>query len=498
MEALEVIVRLFLAAMFVVAGAAKLADRDGSREALSAFGVPDRLAAPGAVALPIVELSAAALLIPSATVTAGAAVSLALLLAFCAGMARSIARGEAPDCHCFGSLHSEPVSRATLLRNLLLAAGSGFVLLASLGGESASAFGWIADLSGAALAASVAGLGLLAGIALAGLFAFSLLRRQGVLLLRIDALETALRRHGIPVDDVQPSGEPASGLPVGAEAPEFNLPGVHGETITLAALLAADKPAMLVFTDPGCGPCTALLPQVAAWQRDHEGRLTIALISRGSIDDNRAKAAEHGASRMFVEEGMDVSSLYEAQATPSAVVVSADGRIASHLVGGEPAIRALVDSTLSTSGLLQVVPGGPGPAPAGVAPGEKPPEVALTDLEGAPVALADFSGEDTLLLFWDPACGFCSQMLARLQAFERSAAGRSPRLLVISKGSAETNRAMGLSSTVVLDSSFAAGKAFAAPGTPSAVLLDSAGRAASGVAAGADAVLELAGRAVEA
>jgi hypothetical protein len=47
---------------------------------------------------------------------------------------------------------------------------------------------------------------------------------------------------------------------------------------------------------------------------------------------------------------------------------------------------------------------------------------------------------------------------------------------------------------VRLDEDFSAGTAFQANGTPMALLLDADGRIASGVVAGADAVLELAER----
>ncbi|MEA2170610.1 MAG: hypothetical protein QOF76_3910 [Solirubrobacteraceae bacterium] len=493
MEALELIARFGLAAMFVVAGLAKLADRRGSREALVGFGVPERLAAPGAIALPIAELAAAVLLIPSATAVFGGIAALVLLLAFCAGLARSMARGEAPDCHCFGQIHSEPVGWPSLLRNLALAVPAAFVVVDGLDGSSAAPFSWIGDLSGPAIAAVAGGLVGVAILASAASVFTGMLRRHGVLLLRIEALEDALRGHGIPIDAPAPV-VPVEGLPVGTEAPAFTLPGVHGETTTLESLLSAQKPAMLVFTDPGCGPCTALLPQVAAWQRELAGDLTIALISRGSIDDNRAKAAEHGASRMFVEEDGEVSTSYDAQMTPSAVVVASDGTIASPRVAGEPAIRALVDSTLATAGRLQVVAAGPGTAPSAPVIGQPAPDVELQDLAGAPVQLSDFRGEDTMLLFWDPACGFCAGALEDLRSFEADAPAHSPRLLVISKGSAETNEAMDLSSTIVLDPSFAAGNAFAAPGTPSAILLDADGNVASEVAVGSDACLDLARR----
>ena len=32
-----------------------------------------------------------------------------------------IAKGNAPDCHCFGAIHSEPVSKKSLIRNIIFA-----------------------------------------------------------------------------------------------------------------------------------------------------------------------------------------------------------------------------------------------------------------------------------------------------------------------------------------------------------------------------------------
>jgi uncharacterized membrane protein YphA (DoxX/SURF4 family) len=121
--------RLLLAAVFAVAGAAKLADLTGSRDAVAAFGVPNRLARPVGTVVPLAELATAALLLPAATARAGATVALGLLLAFSLGIAASIARGEAPDCRCLGQLHSEPIGRRTLARNFALALIAGFVIV---------------------------------------------------------------------------------------------------------------------------------------------------------------------------------------------------------------------------------------------------------------------------------------------------------------------------------------------------------------------------------
>ena len=62
----------------------------------------------------------------------------------------------------------------------------------------------------------------------------------------------------------------------------------------LGDLLEPGRPALLLFTSPTCGPCTHLVPSVAAWQREHADELTIALLSTGAPDAVRAEAAEHG------------------------------------------------------------------------------------------------------------------------------------------------------------------------------------------------------------
>ncbi len=64
---------------------------------------------------------------------------------------------------------------------------------------------------------------------------------------------------------------------------------------------------------------------------------------------------------------------------------------------------------------------------------------------------------------------------------------------MVSSGTEEQNRAMGLRAPIMSDSKTAASSAFGANGTPMAILLDMEGRVASRVAAGAQAVFALAG-----
>jgi hypothetical protein len=156
------IARLLLAAVFLVAGLTKLADLRGSREAVAGFGVPERLAAPVGTLLPLGELTVAGALLPSGSARWGAIGAFALLALFVAAISRSMIRGEAPDCHCFGQLHSEPAGWRTLARNGLLAAVAGFVVAAGWGSAGPSAVAWVGRMSGTGTVALVGGLALLA------------------------------------------------------------------------------------------------------------------------------------------------------------------------------------------------------------------------------------------------------------------------------------------------------------------------------------------------
>ena len=145
MAALTLAVRLILAAVFAVAGIAKLMDRDAARQAVRAFDVPRPLVAPVAIILPLMELAVATALVITATAVAGASGALALLVVFLAGIMVTMARGKQPDCQCFGQIHRAPIGWKTLARNGVLAALAGLVVVA---GPGTSLSAWSSGLTG--------------------------------------------------------------------------------------------------------------------------------------------------------------------------------------------------------------------------------------------------------------------------------------------------------------------------------------------------------------
>ena len=148
MATATLVARLALAAMFALAGAAKLADRNDARRTLRGFGVPGWLAAPLAPLVALAELATAAALVASPTIAAGALGAVVLLGAFSTAIAIALARGRQVDCGCFGRLYSAMVSRRTLARNGVLLAVAGFVLVRALSAPATSATDAIAQLSG--------------------------------------------------------------------------------------------------------------------------------------------------------------------------------------------------------------------------------------------------------------------------------------------------------------------------------------------------------------
>src|SRR4051812_41533421 len=130
MEAVLLLIRIFLFGVFAAAGIGKLLDLKGAEKAVKEFGVPDEIAKPFAIALPVVELLIALLLLPVSTAWIGGIGAFLLLAAFIGGMIWQMAKGNAPDCHCFGAIHSEPVSKKSLIRNIVFA-GFAFFLVAN-------------------------------------------------------------------------------------------------------------------------------------------------------------------------------------------------------------------------------------------------------------------------------------------------------------------------------------------------------------------------------
>ena len=126
--------------------------------------------------------------------------------------------------------------------------------------------------------------------------------------------------------------------------------------------------------------------------------------------------------------------------------------------------------------------------------GAEVPDLPLPRVDGDDLRLSDLRGREAVVVLWNPRCGYCERMRPDLLALDAALAGDPAdlRLVVVSTGTAEANRAQGFRAPVLLDDAFAVGRALGARGTPSAVRLGADGRVASEVVVGTEAVLALA------
>lgn len=117
---------VLLAVVFWSAGSAKLRDPQRVVDEFTAMGI--RSPETAARVLPFAEFGTAILL--AAVPWVGAAVSLAMLVAFTVVLVRVLRSGAVVACACFGATSTQPVSRVDVVRNLLLIAAAAVAVAA--------------------------------------------------------------------------------------------------------------------------------------------------------------------------------------------------------------------------------------------------------------------------------------------------------------------------------------------------------------------------------
>jgi peroxiredoxin/uncharacterized membrane protein YphA (DoxX/SURF4 family) len=313
--------RLALSVIFGIAGVTKLLDQPGTREAVANFGAPKSLAPAFAIILPFAEIAIALGLLLSATAWWSALGALLLLGLFVIAIGINLAQGNTHDCHCFGQIYSRPLGRSTLVRNVLFASAAVVVL----SNPVAAGVDIVPTIASAFARLTTGQSAIVVAVVLAAMGALVYLQ---------------VRQKPAPASADNPSIQ----LPLTSAAPHFDLPAYDGGRVSLDQLLQDGKPVMLIFTNPNCSPCIHLFKEIKDWQAAHNDQLTIALISMGSIKDNFVNVAKNRLGQVLLEEKREVSDLYGTRATPTAVLINTEGRIASHFAAGGEDIRNLLHS----------------------------------------------------------------------------------------------------------------------------------------------------------
>ncbi len=129
-----------------------------------------------------------------------------------------------------------------------------------------------------------------------------------------------------------------NGLKAGTTAPDFRLPRIDGAELSLSDLRG--QCVLLVFSDPNCGPCDELAPQL---EKIHQERreFQVLMVSRRDAEATRAKAAKLGLTFSIVmQDQWEISLKYAMFATPIGYLIDEQGTILRDVAVGVVPILA--------------------------------------------------------------------------------------------------------------------------------------------------------------
>lgn len=489
MDNLLFVLRILLIAIFGVAGIAKLYDLSGSKKAVEGFGIPESLAKPLGILLPIAEIIVALSLIFVETSWYGAIGAAFLLTAFIIGMSWQMYQGNAPDCHCFGQVHSEPVSPKSLIRNVIFIIPAFVLIVFGKDNQGLNLFNSnINNETSETPMTIIIGLAVIGLLAAVVYFLKQISEQQVQIMRRIEILEFTAY-DGTKEVEREDVTVPSEGAPIGTIAPEFELPDLNGKVFSLKDLLTPKKSTMFFFVSPTCNPCGALLPEIEQWQTELKDKLDFIFISTGGAKENADKLGGKTLKRVLLQKDREVAELYGAKWTPTVVLVNSDGRIASRIAAGDTAIREMVEKIKAAEDEVLFVANGNGHKL-----GQELPAFELEDISGKVISPKDLIGKPTLITYWSTGCGWCQRMLDDLRDWDKTKGQDEPNLLVVSSGDIEKNKEMDLTSTIILDDKGVLSGELGMSGTPSAVLINDKGLVISEVAVGSSEIWALVGR----
>ncbi|MBP7416773.1 MAG: redoxin domain-containing protein [Pyrinomonadaceae bacterium] len=489
MEIFLLLLRLGLAGVFGVAGIAKIFDPEGSKKAFTDFGVPAPLVRPFAFLLPVFELAVAGTLLFVPSSWFGAIGASALLLIFTAGMLYQMAKGKAPDCHCFGQIHSEPVGVSSIVRNLVIMAPAVILVIQGRSRQGLEIIKTDQDILFTAV-----GLAVIVLLLAAVMYLKSVSEQQKQIMRRIELMEL-IGRDTVDVER-EDIGHPREGLPLGALVPDFELPDLDGKTVTLKDIKADKKPVVFFFVAPTCTPCRALLPQFEEWQRDLADKVKFVFISNRAAKDNRAKFGGDREKTILLQKDREVAELFRAKWTPMAVLMDTKGRIASFTGAGDLGLRELMEKVGEERVIdeFTYLTGSNEHRHAPLMIGETVPEISVTDINGNGFDSSQFKGKETLVAFWSPTCKYCEAMMDDIKEWDKTRNGTEPNLVIFADGEKEEHLKLGLKAPMIVDSDREIGETFGQFGTPSAILVDENGKFISETAIGAEDIWSLIGK----
>jgi peroxiredoxin len=160
----------------------------------------------------------------------------------------------------------------------------------------------------------------------------------------------ALQRGNKPLSESRIARD---GLPAGTEAPLFAVPALAGGEVSLDSYRG--KALLLVFSDPDCGPCMALAPELEQRHR-RGGPVQILMVTRGTVAENQPKADEYGLTfPIGLQKRWEISQQYAMFGTPIGYLIGPDGRTVGEVAVGMENLLSTYDAASADAG-KEVVP----------------------------------------------------------------------------------------------------------------------------------------------
>ena len=153
-----------------------------------------------------------------------------------------------------------------------------------------------------------------------------------LVVLALCAVVVALvRQIGVLHERLAPAGALMldKGPKVGEEAPQFELPTLGGETVTLGGPDSKNRSTLVFFLSPTCPVCKTLLPVLDAMRKSERDWLRIVLASDGDLPAQQSFVAANGLAVFPYVLSAELGLAYQVSKLPYGILIDEHGILRS-------------------------------------------------------------------------------------------------------------------------------------------------------------------------
>lgn len=141
---------------------------------------------------------------------------------------------------------------------------------------------------------------------------------------------------------------PETELEVGQPAPDFSLPDLQGNRVSLSQFKG--RMVLLDFWASWCGPCRLTMPIVESLEKEYSGALVLLAINLQEAPDIvRDYVRAHGiGSRVLLDEEGRVGMMYNAHSIPMHVLIDRQGIVRHIMPGFSPGMASRLRNEINS------------------------------------------------------------------------------------------------------------------------------------------------------